>query len=112
MKSEKLSFADLSSYVWKRNTLYHVHHDTEMTILNMLQQGKTSASIYAVLEQLRKDGAVCEDKCQDIENLIRSMSGGLLDNDPISFQANAEFMAGGHAHAFSRITKEEAEQKT
>ena len=111
MKSEKLSFADLSGFVWKRNTLYHVHHDTEVTILNMLRQGKTSASIYAVLEQLRKDGAVAEDKCQDIEKLIQSMSGGLLDNDPINFQANAEFMAGGHAHAFSRITKEEAEQK-
>ena len=62
MRSDKLALADFSSFVRKRNTLYHVHHDTEVTILSMLRQGTPTASIHGVLEQLLTDGAVTADK--------------------------------------------------
>ena len=107
-KSENLAFADFSSFVWKRNTLYHVHHDTEVTILSMLQKGKTTASIHAVLEQLLTDGAVTSEKHKDMVKLIQSMSGGLLDVDPTNFKANSQFIATGKANSSQMLSKEEA----
>ena len=111
MKSENLAFADFSSFVWKRNTLYHVHHDTEVTILSMLRQGKTTASIHGVLEQLLTDGAVTADKHKDMVTLIQSMSGGLLDADPTNFKANSQFIAAGKVTSSHGLSKEEAAVK-
>ena len=111
MKSENLAFADFSSFVWKRNTLYHVHHDTEVTILSMLRQGKTTASIHGVLEQLLTDGAVTADKHKDMVTLIQSMSGGLLDTDPTNFKPNSQFIAAGKANSSHMLSRDEAAVK-
>ena len=108
MKTENLAFADFSSFAWKRNTLYHVHHDTEVTILSMLRQGKKTASIHEVLEQLLTDGAVTSEKHKDMVKLIQSMSGGLLDVDPTNFTANSQFIATGKANSSQMLSKEEA----
>ena len=111
MKSENLAFADFSSFVWKKNTLYHVHHDTEVTILSMLRQGKTTASIHEVLEQLLTDGAVAADKHKDMVRLIQSMSGGLLDADPTNFKAKSQFIAAGKANSSQVLSRDEAAVK-
>ena len=111
MKSENLAFADFSSFVWKKNTLYHVHHDTEVTILSMLRQGKSTASIHGVLEQLLTDGAVTTDKHKDMVRLIQSMSGGLLDADPTNFKAKSQFIATGKANSSQVLSRDEAAVK-
>ena len=111
MKTENLAFADFSSFVWKRNTLYHVHHDTEVTILSMLRQGKRTASIHEVLEQLLTDGAVTSEKHKDMVKLIQSMSGGLLDADPTNFKANSHFIAAGKANSSRVLSRDEAAVK-
>ena len=108
MRQEGLPYADPRSYVWKKNTLYHELHDTEVSVLSMLRQGLGRASIQQAIEELHKDGTIDADKQKNLLQLVQSLSGGLLDTDDVRFSANAQFIAKASHNAASHLTVEEA----
>ena len=109
MQNLKLAYSDPRSYVWKKNTLYHDHYDTEVTVLAMIEQGLPRIKIQDTIQTLFADGAIDEAKRNSLMELVKSLSGGLLDTDKVKFSANAEFIAKGTQNVAAGMSIPEAE---
>ena len=105
MQKKGLAYADPESYVWKKNTLYHELHDTEVAVLGMIRQDMARTSIQQAIQDMWKDG---KDKEKSLMQLVQSLSGGLLDTDKVSFTANAQFIAKASQNAATHLTADEA----
>ena len=108
MEKKGLAYADPESYVWKKNTLYHELHDTEVAVLAMLRQGMAREKIQEAITIMYEDGTINADKQTTLLELVQSLSGGLLDTDKVSFSANAQFIAKASQNAATHMTAEEA----
>ena len=98
----------MEAYVWKRNTLYHDQHDTEVTVLSMLRQGMDRANIHQILASMQEEGAISECTHKELLHLVQSLTGGLLDTTPTDFSANSEFIATSSQKAIQKLSLEEA----
>ena len=94
--------------MWKKNTLYHELHDTEVAVLSMIRQGLPRTTIQEAVQDLCKDGTIDAAKEKSLLELVQSLSGGLLDTDKIAFSANAQFIAEASQNALTQLTPQEA----
>jgi len=108
MRTRALAYADMNAYVWKRNTLYHEQHDTEVTVLSMLRQGLARPKIHKILGDLREDEALTEQKHKELLHLVQSLTGGLIDTSPTAFSANSEFIASTSHKAIGKLSLDDA----
>ena len=108
MRERGLACADPESYVWKKNTLYHELHDTEVAVLGMIRQGMARTSIQQAILDLCKVGTVDAAKQKSLVEFVQSLSGGLMGTDKVSFSANAQFIARASQNASTHLTANEA----
>ena len=108
MQTEGFAYADPESYVWKKNTLYHELHDTDVAVLSMIRQGMTRASVQQAIKELFEAGTIDADKQTALLELVQALAGGLLDTDKVSFSANAEFIAKASQNSLSHMNVAEA----
>ena len=108
MQRQGLAFADPESYVWKKNTLYHELHDTEVAILGMIRQGMSRTNIQKAIQDLYDAGTIDADKQKALLQLVQALAGGLLDTDKVCFSANAEFIAKASQNTATHLNAAEA----
>ena len=109
VQAKGLAYADPASYVWKKNTLYHELHDTEVTVLGMIRQDHPREKIQLAIQDMRKHGTIDAATETSLMELVQSLSGGLLDTAKVSFSANAQFIAKASKTAASDLTQAEAQ---